>query len=126
MKPEMFRLSRTTSIGARAVTFPLVSSVLIFTLIMTTAVTAASPKTTRATAMAIVTSILKRNAVACRFSHGPIVVARVKAGWRVSTKLTLTGRDKPSTATAVWTVREDNGEAVAANQLTSEISNGCP
>ncbi|HEY3027300.1 MAG TPA: hypothetical protein VGJ55_14210 [Pyrinomonadaceae bacterium] len=98
----------------------------VFTTLMFTTGLAARPKTTRAEAVSIVRSILQRNANACRFSHGPITVARVKAGWRISTKLTLNGRGKPYAATAVWTVGENGGDAVPANQLTSEISNGCP
>jgi len=101
------------------------ASVLVFAALTLTTGASARPKTTRPEAVAIVKSILQRNAGACRFSYGPIIVARVKGAWRVSTKLALTGRGKPFTATAMWAVREDDGEAVPANQLTSEISNGC-
>lgn len=105
-------------ISSRLVAPSLLGIMLLFTTALAT-----RPLTSRAQAIATVKSILQRNAGACRLSHGLINATRVKVGWRVSTKLRLSGRGN---ATAVWTVREDNGEAVPGNQLTAEISNGCP
>jgi hypothetical protein len=82
-------------------------------------------ETTRAHAIAIVKSILRANAKACRLRHGAISAKRVMAGWRVTARVTLSHSGKPFTATAIWTVRGD-GKAVPSNQLTAEISNGCP
>jgi hypothetical protein len=37
----------------------------------------------------------------------------------------MSASGRPLNETAAWTVRAD-GEAVPSNQLTAEISNGCP
>lgn len=50
---------------------------------------------------------------------------QVKVGWRVTTKVTLSGSGRPFTAIAVWTVRND-GKAAPGSQLASEIEHGCP
>jgi hypothetical protein len=43
----------------------------------------------------------------------------------VTARIVMSASGRPLNETAVWTVRS-NGEAVPANQLTAEISNGCP
>jgi eukaryotic-like serine/threonine-protein kinase len=78
----------------------------------------------RAQAIAIVNSILRAKAGACKVKHGRINATRGKAGWRVATSVTLSGSSKPFTSAAVWTVRD--GVAVPGNQLTAEITEGCP
>jgi hypothetical protein len=88
------------------------------------AMRATQSKATQAQAIAAINSILGANAGACKLKHGPISARRIAAGWRVTTRVTLNGRGRAFTSTAVWTVRE--GEAVPGNQLTAEISNGCP
>jgi hypothetical protein len=88
------------------------------------AIRATRPKTTQAEAIAKVNSLLQANTAPCKLKHGPVTAKRVAAGWRVTTKVTLPGGGRPFTSTAVWTVGD--GEPVPGNQLTSEISNGCP
>ena len=120
------RINTFHPLASRAFICLLISAVITVTEAKAISLRAGRAKTTRAQAIEIVNSILRANADACKLKHGPISATRVKAGWRVSTKLTLSGRGKPSTATAVWTVRAGDGEAVPANQLTAEIGNGCP
>jgi len=38
----------------------------------------------------------------------------------------MSGSGRRLNETAVWNVRVSNGQAIAANQLSSEIENGCP
>jgi hypothetical protein len=88
--------------------------------------TVAAPATTRKQAIAIVRSIINRNAKSCRISKTKSITA-VAAGhnWRVTAKTVMSASGRPLNETAAWTVRAD-GEAVPSNQLTAEISNGCP
>lgn len=86
----------------------------------------ASPAMTRAQAIAIVRSIINRNARPCRISKTNSITATASGrNWRVTARIVMSASGRPLNETAVWTVRSD-GEAVPANQLTAEISNGCP
>jgi hypothetical protein len=112
----------------------LLNGVLACLLVTTVSASAATAKTlpvrsartetTQAQAIAIVKSILRANTRACKLKHGSVTARRVKVGWQVTTRVTLPGSGRPFTETAIWTVR--NGAAVANNQLTAEISHGCP
>lgn len=82
--------------------------------------------TTRAQAIAVVRSIINQNARSCRISKTNRITA-VTAGrnWRVTARIVMSASGRPVNETAIWTVRSDR-EAVPANQLTAEISKGCP
>jgi hypothetical protein len=86
----------------------------------------AAPATTRPQAIAIVRSIINRNTRPCRINKTNSITG-VAAGrnWRVTARIVMSASGRPLNETAIWTVRS-NGEAVPANQLTAEISNGCP
>jgi len=105
-----------------------ITTVAAFLLVAGFTLTSAAParvSTTRAQAISLVRSILDRNAASCRISRTTSITAtEVKAGWRVTAKVVMSANGIARSETAVWTVRTD-GEAVAANQLTSEIENGC-
>jgi len=102
----------------------LMSFLLVACSIVTNAL--AAPATTRARAIAIIRSIINRKASSCRISKTNNITA-VAAGrnWRVTARIVMSASGRPLNETAVWIVRS-NGEAVPANQLTAEISNGCP
>lgn len=91
---------------------------------VTNAVT--TPALTRAQAIAIVRSIINRNARPCRISKTKSVTA-VAAGrnWRVTARIVMSASGTARNETAVWTVTS-SGQATPANQLTAELSNGCP
>jgi hypothetical protein len=81
---------------------------------------------TQAQAIARVRAILRNNTSGCRINKVRSISAlRVKAGWRVTARVTMSASGRATAETAVWTVSAKNG-AVAANQLTAEIANGCP
>lgn len=117
-------MRRTVKLSLAKTSVGLVSLLLVACSIFTNAL--AAPATTRAQAIAIVRSIINRNATSCRINKINSVTA-VSAGrnWRVTARIVMSASGRPVNETAVWTVRSD-GEAVPANQLTSEISNGCP
>lgn len=81
---------------------------------------------TQAQAIARARTILRNNTEGCRIDKIRSVSAvRVKAGWRVTARITMSASGRPLSETAVWVVSQRNG-AVAQNQLTAEIANGCP
>ena len=87
----------------------------------------ARAETTRARAMATVRAILSRNAAACKINKvRSITAVRSRGGWRVTARLVMSMSGRPLDETAVWGVRASDGEAVAKDQLTAEISHGCP
>jgi hypothetical protein len=87
----------------------------------------AQKRTTRAKALATVRAILEKNSAACKIDEvRSISAARVRKGWRVTAKLVMSASGTPSNETAVWTVRRSDGEAGPNNQLTAELSKGCP
>jgi hypothetical protein len=87
----------------------------------------APKRTTRAKAIATVRAILNRNTAACKIDEvRSISAARLRKGWRVTAKLVMSASGTASNETAVWTVRRSDRKAVPNNQLTAEISHGCP
>ena len=97
---------------------------LLFTSSMLTVVDG-SPATTRAQAISMVRSILKRKAVACRISKTVSVTAsQAKTGWRVTATVVMAASGTPRTEALVWIVA--SGQAVPASQIASEVSSGCP
>lgn len=104
---------------------------LVACLILSVAVNGASartapPATTRAQAIAIVRSIINRNTQSCRITKTNSITATASGrNWRVTARIVMSASGSPVNETAVWTVRSD-GEAVPADQLTAEISDGCP
>jgi hypothetical protein len=101
---------------------------LMLLLLITCSITnaLAAPSTSRARAIAIVRSIINRNATSCRINKTNSITA-VASGrnWGVTARIVMSASGSPVNETAVWTVRPD-GVAVPGNQLTAEISNGCP
>jgi hypothetical protein len=92
-----------------------------------TAAAVAPKKTTRSKAIATVRAILKRNTAACKIDEvRSISAARVRNGWRVTAKVAMSASGSPINETAVWTVRHSDGKVVPNNQLTAELSHGCP
>ena len=86
----------------------------------------AAVELTKAQAIARARSILRSNTSACSIrSIKSVTAVKVAAGWRVTAKIVMASSGSPMNETAVWTISQRNG-AVAANQLTSEIANGCP
>lgn len=87
----------------------------------------ASPaELTQAQATARVKTILRDNADGCRITSTQGVSAvRVKAGWRVTARIRMSASGTSRAETATWIVSAKNGTS-AQNQLTAEISNGCP
>lgn len=86
----------------------------------------AQAELTQTQAIARVKTILNNNTNACQINKkGSISAVRVKAGWRVTAQITMSGSGTPTPATAVWIVSAKNG-ASPLNQLTAEIANGCP
>lgn len=81
---------------------------------------------TQAQAIARVKTILRDNADACRLTSTQSVSAvRVKAGWRVTARIRMSASGTSRTETAIWIVSAKNS-ASAQDQLTAEISKGCP
>lgn len=101
-------------------------AIVIVLLVMNTLVnSAAAPGTTRARAISMVRSILASNTASCRIKKTLSVEAsQVKTGWRVTARVVMAASGTPSTETLVWTVA--SGQAVPANQISSEVSSGCP
>ena len=88
---------------------------------------AAAGATTRAQAVATVRAILNRNTSSCHINRVQSVSAvRSSAVWKVTAKLVMSGSGRSLNETAAWNVRVSDGKAVAADQLASEIENGCP
>jgi hypothetical protein len=87
---------------------------------------AALAELTEAQAIARARAILNRNKSACRIGtiHS-ISAARVKAGWRVTARITMSASGSPQGERAVWIISAKNG-ASPSNQLTAEIGMGCP
>jgi hypothetical protein len=81
---------------------------------------------TQAQAITRARTVLRNNMAGCQINKIRSVSAvRVKAGWRVTARITMSASGRAIAETAVWIVSERNG-AVAQNQLTAEIANGCP
>ena len=108
----------------------LVATVILFAVCR--AVTAApalnnAATTTRAQAITIVRGILSSNAASCRIDRVQSISAvRAGAVWKVTARLIMSASGRPLNETAVWNVRVSDGGAASANQLASEIENGCP
>lgn len=100
---------------------------IIFALAAQTGFNAnAATVTTRAQAIATVRSILQKNSSSCRIDRvQSVAAARAGAVWKVTAKLSMSASGSPVNETAVWNVRVSDGQAVAANQLSAEIENGC-
>ena len=83
--------------------------------------------TTRAQAIAAVREILDRSRSSCRIDRVQSISA-VQSGrvWRVTARFVMSASGRPVIERAVWNVRVSDGKAVAANQLASEVENGCP
>jgi hypothetical protein len=83
-------------------------------------------ETTRAQAIAIVRQIINQKKAACKINKiRSLSAVRSRGGWRITAKLVMSASGRPLNETAVWTVRAD-GQATPANQLTAELTNGCP
>jgi hypothetical protein len=122
---------------ARRVSFPLpiikslflrqvISLLAVVLLLGASAAHSARAELTQAQAIARPRTILRHNMAGCQINKIRSVSAvRVKAGWRVTARITMSASGRATAETAVWIVSERNG-AVAQNQLTAEIANGCP
>ena len=83
--------------------------------------------TTRPQAVATVRAILRSNATACKIDRVQSISAvRSGAVWKVTARLVMSGSGRRLTETAAWNVRVADGHAAPANELASEIENGCP
>jgi hypothetical protein len=94
----------------------------------TTGVGASRTANTSSTqAVARVRVILTRNQASCHIDQIKSVSA-TRGGnvWKVTARLVMSGSGRPLNETAKWNVRVADGGAVAADQLASEIENGCP
>lgn len=81
---------------------------------------------TQAQAIARVKTILRNSTNGCQINKTNSVSAvRVKAGWRVTARITMSASGTRTAEIAVWIVSAKNG-ASPQNQLTAEIANGCP
>jgi hypothetical protein len=81
---------------------------------------------TQAQATASVRTILHDNADGCRITSTQSVSAvRVKVGWRVTARIRMSASGTSRAETAIWILSAKNGPS-AQNQLTAEISTGCP
>ena len=100
---------------------------LIFIFISGAGIAAsARAELTQAQAIARVRTILRNNTSACRINKiRSISAVRVKAGWRVTARITMSASGRAMAETAVWIVSAARG-ASAQNQLTAEIGMGCP
>jgi hypothetical protein len=107
-------------------------AVLLAGLILTGTAKASTPReprpeTTRPQAIAIVRAIINQHASSCKINAiRSIAATRSSGGWRMTAKLVISASGKPLNETAIWTVRFDNRQAVAANQLAAELETGCP
>ncbi len=100
--------------------------VAVLLLGASTAQSATRAELTEAQAIARVKAILRNNASSCQITKTQSVSAiRVKAGWRVTARIKMSGSGTSTTETVVWIVSAKN-RASAQNQLTAEIANGCP
>ena len=85
------------------------------------------PDPNRAQAIAIVRSLVNKNARPCRIDRiGSISATRSGVGWRVTARLVMSASGRPLNETATWTVKANNGDTVPGSQLAAEIENGCP
>jgi len=81
---------------------------------------------TQSQAIARVKTILRDNADGCRITSTQRLSAiKVKAGWRVTARILMSASGTSTAETATWIVSAKNG-ASAQDQLTAEITNGCP
>jgi hypothetical protein len=86
----------------------------------------AQAELTQAQAIARVRTILRNNTSGCQINRiNGVAAARVKAGWRVTARITMSASGTRTAEIAVWIVSAKNG-ASPQNQLTAEIANGCP
>lgn len=86
-----------------------------------------APGTSNAQAIATVRAILNRSQASCHIDQIKSVSAtRGGTVWKVTARLVMSGSGRPLNETAKWNVRVADGGAVAADQLASEIENGCP
>jgi hypothetical protein len=106
----------------------LIAGILLSVMSTAAAVPDARPKkTSRRKAIATVRSILEKNTAACKIDEvRSISTVRVSYGWRVTANIVMSASGSPANETAVWTVRRSDRKAVPNNQLTAEISKGCP
>lgn len=89
-------------------------------------VQSARAELTQAQAIARVKTILRNNTNGCRINKtSSISAVRVKVGWRVTARITMSASGTRTAEIAVWIVSAKNG-ASPSNQLTAEIANGCP
>lgn len=103
----------------------IISLLAVILLLGAGAAHSARAELTQAQATARARKILRSNMAGCQINKIRSVSAvRVKAGWRVSARITMSASGRATAETAVWIVGERNG-AVAQNQLTAEIANGC-
>jgi hypothetical protein len=86
----------------------------------------AQTEITQAQAVSRVRTILRNNTSACHINKiNSVTAVRVKAGWRVTARITMSASGSPQRETAVWLVSRRTG-SVAQDQLTAEIVMGCP
>src|SRR5437868_13373236 len=108
----------------RFITARLFCCVLALIVCYLTASAFAAATVTRTQAIAIVRSIINRNATGCRISKTTSITAtQVKTGWRVMAKVVMSAGGTSRNEILVWTV--GSGEAVRASQPRSEVENGC-
>jgi hypothetical protein len=104
----------------------IVGTIIAVLTLGASALAARAAELSEARAIARVKAVLRRGASGCRITKTrSISVVRVKAGWRVTARIKMSAGGISTTETAVWIVSAKNG-ASAQNQLTAEISNGCP
>jgi hypothetical protein len=104
----------------------IISPLAVVLLLGAGATSSARAELTQAQAIARARTVLRNNMAGCQINKIRSVSAvRVKAGWRVTARLTMSASGRATAETAVWIVSERKG-AVAQNQLTAEIANGCP
>ena len=115
--------------GVKIEPFVLGQIVRTFIFVLIFGVGAAQParaELTKAQAITRVKTILRNNTSACRINKIRNVSAvRVRAGWRITARITMSASGEPLAETAVWIVSAKNG-ASSQNQLTAEIEMGCP
>lgn len=117
-----FLLPITKSLWLRQI----ISLLAVVLLLGAGATSSARAELTQAQAIARARRVLRNNMAGCQINKIRSVSAvRVKAGWRVTARITISASSRATAETAVWIVSARNG-AVAQNQLTAEIVNGCP
>lgn len=84
----------------------------------------AQKELTQTQAITRVRTILQNNAGACRLKTRSISAVKVRAGWRVTARVTMSAGGITRPEIVVWIISQRNG-AVAQNQLTAEVQNGC-